>query len=88
MNRFVRTTHDANGDPKKFSPEAQKAWREGHGFVGHMLYRTSGITFDELAELCHQYDEQWNEGPMTDYEIAYHLVRLIEFGMAGVICDG
>ena len=79
MIRFIRTT-----ESRDFSEEAESFWHGDAGFVGHMLDSKTPKTLDEVIESCHSYIRQWGDAPMTKATIAYNLLRLLEFGMAGI----
>ena len=77
MIRFIRTT-------KGISKEAKSLLRGEAGFVLHMLDSKIPKTLDEVIESCRTYNERWH-GILTKEAIAYSLLRLIEFGMVGIV---
>ncbi len=80
MIRFVRTTR-----PIRFSEEAESFFRGEAGFVLHMLDSKVPKTLDEVIESCRSYNEQWHKKTLPKEIIAYSLLRLLEFGMAGIV---
>ena len=80
MIRFIRTTKLIGG-----SREAKTFLRGEAGFVLHMTDSEVPKTLDEVIESCHSYIRQWEDAPMTKATIAYSLLRLLEFGMVGIV---
>ena len=81
--KFYRNTHDANGEPREFSVEAQDCWHGGAGAVGHTLSPTEGMSFDDIVEDEDRYHTANPETPMpTREQIAIWLVQLLEYDMA------
>jgi hypothetical protein len=86
--RFIRTTH-SNGRFRSFIPEAMRFWN-GHGaIVGETLRQECPLTFAELVTACQEYvleDPRPGLLPFLDEaHIAWCLIGLLEFGMAGPV---
>lgn len=80
------TIGDSNfrGKAGMMGKRKRRATTVGSRFVCHMLDSKNPKTLDEVIESCHSYSEQWKDAPMTKATIAYSLLRLLEFGMAGI----
>ena len=82
MIYFIRTMA-----AREFSEEAESFWQgeTKAGFVGHMTESNIPQTLDEVIEGCHSYSNQWGDELMSEEMIAYNLLRLLEFGIVGLV---
>ncbi len=88
---FVRMTHE-NGRCRSFPPEAMQFWREYGAAVGEVLRIETPLTFAELVAASREYALEYPESGLylmlDEAHIAWCLIRLLEFGMAGVAIEG
>lgn len=84
MIRFIRTTKS-----REFSKEAESFWHgeTQAGFVCHMVDSKNAKTLDEVIESCHAYNKQWGDELFPRDRVAYDLLRLLEFGMVGLVLN-
>lgn len=86
--KFLRTTHDENGNPKEFSVDAKSIWNT-FGFVGHMLDPKTPMTIEEIYRAIIEYNEQNPDDPCKEYEninsVVEALGELISSGMITAI---
>ena len=89
MLKFIRTTHDVQGQLRHFPPPAWQFWQE-HGHVaGQLLRSEEAMTFEELLLAAEEYTFEYiTDGPQPTADekyLAWCLLRLVDFGMAAVI---
>ena len=86
MIKFLRTTHYKNGKPKSFSNEANSVWDNTvAGFVGHMLDPKEPKPLKELITDINKYVHDYNENSLSNEQVAYGLILLLENKMACLI---
>lgn len=87
--QFLRNTHDENGRPRTFPPEAERFWREEAGWVGHLLRHELPLTLGEITAECHCYLMEYPEDGLyvevDERYVAWCLVKLAEWGMVRVV---
>ena len=88
ITRFIRTTHE-NGTFRSFPPEALEFWRTQGVIVGEVIRLECAMTFAEIAAACQEialeYPEEHRFLPLDEGYVAWVLVKLLEYGMVGVI---
>lgn len=78
--KYIRSTHNVIGHPKKFSDEANAVWQE-HGFIGHML-GSKPMTIIEIMDAIQQHRIENDENiPISKEELILALDKLAEFGL-------
>ena len=84
MIRFIRTTKSS-----EVSEGTKSFWRgeTQAGLVCHMTDSKNPKTLDEVIESCHAYHRQWGDEPFPREQVAYDLLRLLEFGMVGLVLN-
>lgn len=87
---FVRMTHE-NGRCRSFPPEAMQFWREYGAAVGEVLRIETPLTFAELVAASREHALEYPEsGPFLTLDeeyVAWCLIKLLEYGMAGVVAE-
>lgn len=85
--KYVRTTHE-NGRFGPLPTEAHQFWREHGWVVGEVLRPEQGMTFAEIVSASQEYllDHLESEMllPVSEAHLAWCLIKLLEYGMAGV----
>lgn len=85
---FIRTTH-LDGRCRSFPPEAWRFWQEHGAAIGEVLRLESPLTFAEIVtasrEYAHEYPESGLFLTLEEEYVAWCLIRLLEYGMAGVL---
>lgn len=88
--RFIRTTHH-NGHHRSFPTEAMQFWREHGTAVGEVLRLETPLTFAEIVtasrEVALEYPESGLFLTLDEEYVAWCLIRLLEYGMAGVVAE-
>jgi len=88
ITRFIRTTHE-NGTFRSFPPEVLEFWRMQGAIVGDVIRSECGMTFAEIAAACQEqaleHPEEHRFLPLDEGYVAWVLVKLLEYGMVGVI---
>ncbi len=88
--KFIRTTHE-NGRCRPFSSEVMQFWREHGEIVGEVLRPEASQTFAEIVAVCREYSFECPESSLyqtlDEAHIAWCLIKLLEFGMAGVVAE-
>jgi hypothetical protein len=91
MLKFIRTTHDAQGQLHPFPSTAWQFWQEHGQNAGQLLRLETPLTFDEfLLAAEEQAFECITDGPQPTADAAYLawcLLRLVELGMAAVLIE-
>lgn len=86
--KFVRTTH-VNGHYQSQSTEAMTFWREHGAIVGETLRPESPMSLSEIIVASQEYTLEYPETspdlPLDETYIAWCLVKLLEYGLAGVV---
>jgi hypothetical protein len=86
--RFIRTTHH-NGIHRLFSAEALQFWREYGATVGEVLRPETPLTLTEIVTACQEYVLEFPQFTLypilNEQHIAWCLIKLIEYGMVGVV---
>jgi hypothetical protein len=88
--KFVRSTHEGvRFHP--FSTEAYQFWRDHGWVVGEVLRPEQGMTFSEIVSASREYllDHPESEMllPVREAYLAWCLIKLLEYGMAGVVAE-
>lgn len=85
--RFIRTTHE-NGTFRSFPPESLEFWRTQGVIVGEVIRSECAMTFAEIAAACQEmaleHPEDHTHLPLDEAQIAWILVKLLEYGMVGM----
>lgn len=89
MLKFIRTTHDAQGQVRHFPPAAWQFWQE-HGHVaGQLLRPEEAMTFAELLITAEEHAFEFiADGPQPTADaqyLAWCLLRLVDYGMAAAV---
>lgn len=88
--KFVRTTHE-DGRCRSFPPEAWEFWREHGTAVGEVLRLETPLTFAEIVtvsrEVALEYPESGLFLTLDKEHVAWCLIKLLEYGMAGVVAE-
>ena len=86
--KFIRTTHE-DGRCRSFPAEAWEFWREHGAIVGEMLRPETPLTFAEIVtvsrEAALEYPETGLFLILDEKHITWCLIKLLEYGMAGVV---
>lgn len=86
--KFIRTTHE-DGRWQSFPPEACRFWREQGATVGEVLRPETPSTFAEIViasqETALEYPESGLFLTLDEKHVAWCLIKLLEYGMAGVV---
>lgn len=87
MIRFIRTTHH-HGRPRSFPVEARQFWQEHGAIVGEVLRPETPLTFAEVVTATREYALETPENglywTLTEEQIAWCLLKLLEHGLAAV----
>jgi len=87
---FVRTTHE-DGRCRPFPPEAWGFWREHGATVGEVLRPETPLTFAEVVVASQEHALEYPESglflTLDEEHVAWCLVKLLEYGMAGVVAE-
>lgn len=88
--KFIRTTHE-NGRCRSFSPEAWQFWREHGAVVGEILRVESPQTVAEIVAASREYAFEYPESGLSqvldEEHVAWCLIKLLQYGMAGVVIE-
>lgn len=87
---FVQTTH-VDGRCRPFPPEAWEFWREHGAAIGEVLRLETPLTFAEIVTASREYALEYPETglflTLDEEHVAWCLIRLLEYGMAGVVSE-
>jgi hypothetical protein len=90
--KFIRTTHDADGQWQPFAPAAWQFWRTHGCSIGEVIRSETALTFTEIAAACQEFAlEQQPYGSQLEANegyVAWCLVQLLEFGMVQAVPAG
>lgn len=88
--KYVRTTHE-NGRFCPFPTEAHQFWRDHGWVVGEILRLEQGMAFSEIVLASQEYLLAHPESeillPVRETHLAWCLVKLLEYGMVGVVAE-
>ena len=89
--KFIRTTHDHNGRCRSFPAEAWQFWREHGAVVGEVLRAEILMTFAEIVTAGQEYALEHPESglcsTLDEGHVAWCLIELLQYGMAGVVVE-
>lgn len=88
--KFIRTTHE-DGHWRSFPPEAWEFWREHGAIVGEVLRPETPLTFAQVVTASREYALEYPESglflTLDEEHVAWCLIKLLEYGMAGVVAE-
>lgn len=88
--KFLPTSHK-NGWSRPFPAEAWRFWH-GHGaVVGEVLHPEIPLTFAEVVTASREYALEYPTAgrllPLGETTVAWCLIRLLAYGMAGLVME-
>jgi hypothetical protein len=89
MMKFIRTTHDENGQWRPFSPAAWQFWQAHGSLVGQIIRPETALSFEEIATACQEYaQEQQLDGfqpEASEQYVGWCLAQLLGFDMLRLV---